>query len=164
MINIRQINLNRSANNLMYATAAAKNIHAIIMSKQPCQPPDNARKVTCPANDCGIILTRAVNFVADQIGSGQGFTWVQISGIRVYSCYYSPNRPLTEFTAQLAELVDSVSAIPAQVGVIIGGDFNSKSYEWGSSEEDERSRLLSEVAASIDLNPTNVGNNPTYVR
>jgi len=48
--------------------------------------------------------------------------------------------------------------------VIIVGDFNSKSPEWGSPLEDRRGRALAELLATLGLTICNEGSKPTFVR
>lgn len=57
---------------------------------------------------------------------------MQIAGISVFACYWSPNTAVTMFI----DFLDSLEAIiRAKNGeVIIAGDFNAKSPEWGITE------------------------------
>ena len=48
--------------------------------------------------------------------------------------------------------------------IILSGDFNSKSAEWGSRVNDKRGDVLADLAASMGLIPCNVGSQPTFVR
>jgi len=48
--------------------------------------------------------------------------------------------------------------------VVIAGDFNSKSPEWGSPIEDRRGRALADLLAALGLAVCNEGNGPTFVR
>lgn len=48
--------------------------------------------------------------------------------------------------------------------VVVAGDFNSKSFAWGSGTEDVRGQILSETVITYNLTPVNVGNRPTFQR
>ena len=48
--------------------------------------------------------------------------------------------------------------------IIVGGDFNSKSYLWGSEVEDARGEVLSEWLAEENLIILNQGGKPTFIR
>jgi hypothetical protein len=103
------------------------------------------------------------NIAVDEIGPKElGFRWVVIRGIRVYSCYWSPNLPFSQFEDFATRLEISVrgSTLP----VIVAGDFNAKSQEWGSPMEDRKGRLLADWAASLGLLVCNRGNKPTFSR
>ena len=56
--------------------------------------------------------------------------------MRVYSCYFSPNDPFKVFETQILLLEESLSQ--AVGWSLIGGDFNSKSPEWGEARPDRR--------------------------
>lgn len=66
------------------------------------------------------------NLAIDKIGcaSNDGFIWVTVAGIRVYSCYWSPNSAKAEYEDFLERLEFSIRSSPT--AVIITGDFNAK--------------------------------------
>ncbi|KAL4082648.1 hypothetical protein QTP88_029709 [Uroleucon formosanum] len=92
----------------------------------------------------------------------QGFRWVEVQGLRVYSCYWSPNCSIDEYKDFLLRLELSIrnSLIP----VVVAGDFNAKSRAWGSPREDPRGTLLADMLASLDAAVCNNGQSPTFVR
>ena len=67
--------------------------------------------------------------VGDFLESEAGFFWV--AGVRVYSCYFSPNDPVEVFETQILLLEKSLREAVGRC--LIGGDFNSKSPEWGET-------------------------------
>ena len=69
--------------------------------------------------------------------------------MRVYSCYFSPNDPLEVFETQILLHEESLSEAAGQI--LIGGDFNSKSLEWGEAGLDRRGILFGEMLARNDL-------------
>lgn len=52
----------------------------------------------------------------------------------------------------------------SEVPLLITGDFNAKSPEWGSPVEDQRGRLLAEFIAPMDMTVANTGVEPSFVR
>lgn len=99
----------------------------------------------------------------ERTGSVAGHCWLQANSLVVYSCYLSPNQLLSTFESHLRLLEDSVRRIPP-IDVIIAGDFNVKSSDWGSAQNDARGQILSETMAHLGFSPTNVGERPTYQR
>lgn len=97
----------------------------------------------------------------DGSGTGGGFVWARIGEVTFYSCYYSPNDTLAEFESQLEELRESVERTTGPV--VVGGDFNAKSPEWGSTREDPRGEALADIMGDLNLGVCNVGTKPTYV-
>lgn len=166
MIYFLQINLNRSplARNLMYAKAATDGIHVMLTSEPPRGPPDNGRRFTSPDGNCAIVLNRTADLVAEEHGSAPGHVWIRTGTMVVFSCYMSPNSNLPTFELELSYLERAIRQIPAEMGVVIGGDFNSKSYAWGSATEDVRGQQLCELMIELGFVPTNVGNSPTFQR
>ena len=53
------------------------------------------------------------------------FVWVEVAGVCVYSCYFSPNDRLEVFEIQILHLEESLSENVGRTP--IAGDFNSKS-------------------------------------
>lgn len=92
----------------------------------------------------------------------RGFIWLQIGGIRIYSCYCSPNFGTTAYTDFLRRLEVSIRATRAPF--LVAGDFNAHSPNWGSPSEDARGRMLKDMISSTNLNICNIGNEPTFVR
>ena len=74
--------------------------------------------------------------VGDVQEPDEGFVWVEVARVRVYSCYFYPNDPFEVSENQILLLDESL--IEAVVRTLIGGDFNSKSPEWCESHLDRR--------------------------
>ena len=49
----------------------------------------------------GILVCSADLIVGDFLESDVGFVWVEMAGVRVYSCYFSPNDPFKVFETQI---------------------------------------------------------------
>ena len=100
--------------------------------------------------------------VGDFLESDAGFVWVEVAGVRVYSCYFSPNEPFNVFETQNLLLEESLSEAVRRS--LIGGDFNSKSPEWGEARLDRRGILVGEMVARNDLIVLNQGREFTFRR
>lgn len=166
MIKFLQINLHRSATaqQLLRATMATNDIDVALISEQPRMPPENPRSLTCRDNNCGILLSKKANFLAERRGEGPGFVWTQHASLRMYSCYLPPGRTLDESQRLLNGLEQSIRSSPTNTNILVGGDFNAKSHEWGSNTEDTRGVLLAEMMAGLGFHIANSGNHPTYQR
>lgn len=162
MIRVLQINAGvcRAAQDLAFASAAEKGTDIIAFSEQY----RNGEEENGWYSDAG--GRAAIAVLSDQqvqiVGSPQqGFRWIQMRGLRIYSCYCSPNVALSVFEDFLNALEVSVRSSP--VPVVITGDFNAKSREWGSLREDNRGKTLADLSASLGLTVCNQGQ-PTFVR
>ena len=47
----------------------------------------------------GILVCSPDLSIADFLETDAGFVWVEVTGVRVYSCYFSPNDPFEIFEA-----------------------------------------------------------------
>lgn len=109
------------------------------------------------------IFIRNQDLTIDKIEENhENFVVVHTMGIRIYSCYFSPNMELSDFLIRLSKLEENVKT--GKTAVIIVGDFNSKSPEWMSDRLDRRGAAVSELMSSLDLLVLNQGNSPTFRR
>lgn len=95
----------------------------------------------------------------------EGFRWLRVAGTRIYSCYWPPCKRPEDF----ARYEDFLNRLEASVRsgsgpVVIAGDFNAKSPEWGDPREDDRGRALADLMASVNLVACNDGEEPTFER
>lgn len=161
MIRFLQINTDNStaAFDLAVATARLYSVDIILANEQHhcerCWFPDALGKAAVA------IVNDALH--VDEIGPGDqdGFRWIQLHGVRVICCYWSPNRDggYDDFLKRLEACVRA-SISP----VIMAGDFNAKSHEWGSPVEDTKGTKLAELAASLELVVCNRPSLPTFIR
>lgn len=97
----------------------------------------------------------------DEIGEqDKGFCWILTNGIRLYSCYWSPNSTLQDYLDFLARL--QVSIRSAKTQVLVTGDFNAHHIDWGSASCNKREEALSDLINSLRLVVCNTGNTPTF--
>ena len=110
----------------------------------------------------GILACSPDLSVGDFLESDAGFVWVEVAGVRVYSCYFSPSDAFEVFETQI--LLHEKSLSEAVGWSLIGGDFNSKSPEWGEARLDRREILVGEMVARNDLIVLNQGGEFTLRR
>jgi len=162
MISVLQINVGvcRGSQELALATANAKKADVLVICEQyRDRGEDNGWYPDANGRSAIAIVS---NIPVDRIGPrSPGFRWLEVRGYRLYSCYCSPNVSFLEFESFLDGLEDSIRG--AVGPVIVAGDFNSKSPEWGSPTEDRRGRAMADLLASAGLTVCNQGNAPTFV-
>ena len=88
----------------------------------------------------GILVCSPDLSIEDFLETDAGFVWVEVAGVRVYSCYFSPNDPFEIFETQILLLVESLRKASGRS--LIAGDFNSKSPDWGEARLDRRGILV----------------------
>jgi len=166
MISFLQINLHRSsaAQNLLQQTVAERGSQVLLLSEQSWTPVADERWTPSTDGSCAVVLTSTADLVVESRGAGRGFAWIRGRGIQVYSCYNSRNDTEENFDTFLGDLEHSLRSIDHGINILMGGDFNAWSYEWGSSENDARGERIANLAASLDLLPANTGRITTYRR
>ena len=87
---------------------------------------------------------------------------MEVAGVRVYSCYFSPNDPFEIFETQILLLEESLRKASGRS--LIAGDFNSKSPEWGEARLDRLGILVGEMVARNYLIVLNRGRDFTLRR
>lgn len=97
------------------------------------------------------------------LGSGTGFTWMEIENMVVISCYMSPNSSARQYDRFMRDLGDVVRA-KAHKEVIVGGDFSAKAPAWGSSKTDHRGEAVLLWMAGMGLTVLNEGGEATCIR
>lgn len=160
-LKVMQLNVNRSraAHDLLYASAIQAQVDLLLVSEP------NRRKVldekwkVNEESSCAIAILSSIPVTRS--GTGQGYVWVDLKDVRVFSCYFSPNNPLNELEEGLAGITRDIGQ---HRRVIVGGDFNAKSPEWGGLFEDRRGSILADWAAMVNLQCLNKGSSPTFER
>ncbi|XP_046491895.1 uncharacterized protein [Neodiprion pinetum] len=95
-------------------------------------------------------------------GKGDGFAWAKLQGYTIFSCHLSPNEDIHTFRRKLGEIEDTARQIGGEV--VIAGDLNAKSTEWGMDRSDTRGNEVSDMTARLDLVIVNEGNTTTWRR
>lgn len=160
---ILQLNVNRSraSHRLLGANATQRQADALVVSEPNRHIIAGGNWKSDPQGDSAILLLNARKAVL-QTGTGQGFVWIELADLRIFSCYFSPNKPMVEITQALDQMADAIRSSPKRA--IIAGDFNAKSPLWGEYREDQRGRFLTDWAAALSLTCLNEGTDPTFTR
>ena len=90
------------------------------------------------------------------------FVWVEVTWVRVYSCYFSHNDTFEIFETQIILFEESLREGSGRT--LISGNFNSKSPEWGVSRLDRSGILVGVMVARNDLIVLNRGRDFTFRR
>ncbi|XP_060869497.1 uncharacterized protein LOC132944259 [Metopolophium dirhodum] len=167
MMHTIQVNLQRSATaqSLLQQTSAERGAQVLLVSEQNWSPTRDNRWTVSNDLSSTVVLTASADFVPEAKGSGFGFAWIQGRGLRIYSCYTFRNATDEQFETFLDDMHQSVLECDARTHVLIGGDFNAWSQEWGgSARNDRRGERLSDLAAGLNLHTENIGSKSTYRR
>lgn len=162
-LKILQINLGRGreAQDLMFNNASQKGIDIILVSEQYAKIEGKPwfQDVLGKAAICVINPRITIDKIEE---NNENFVVIYTNGIRIYSCYYSPNIETDDFLRRLGHIEENLKRETNPV--LVGGDFNSKSSEWRSKITDNRGVAVSEMFASLDLIVLNRGTSPTFRR
>ncbi|XP_043475040.1 uncharacterized protein LOC122506788 [Leptopilina heterotoma] len=142
-------------------TARERGADILLFSEQ-YRKPESSVWFEDASKRSGIQICNPDITIGDFLETDAGFVWVEVAGVRVYSCYFSPNDPLKKFDAEVQALEKSIRAFGGDV--LIAGDFNSKSPEWGETRLDRRGTLVSDMVAANDLVVVNRGQEFTFKR
>ncbi|XP_043481309.1 uncharacterized protein LOC122510602 [Leptopilina heterotoma] len=100
--------------------------------------------------------------VGNFLETDKGFVWAEVAGVRIDSSYFSLNDPFEKFDSEIRSLKESLRTFGGDV--LIAGDFNSKSPEWGETRRDRRGILVSDMVSAGQLAVLNRGNKFTFRR
>lgn len=95
-------------------------------------------------------------------GRGEGYVWIANEEITFVSCYLSPNEGIDAFRQKLEDIEDATRELEGDI--VMAGDFNAKSREWGSMRSDTRGNAVAEMAARLDMTILNTGDTTTFRR
>lgn len=163
MARFLQINLGRGreAQDLLMQVAAEKKADVLIISEQ-YKKPDTGLWFQDTSGKAAIVVLNSAMRIREVSEHTADFVWAHLEGVRVYSCYFSPNLDYETYLRQLDRLEESLRTVTVEV--LVAGDFNSNSPEWGSRRLDNRGEALSELIARLDLVVLNEGNSYTFRR
>lgn len=161
-IKILQTNLNRcrAAMSLIHQTAIEENVDIIAIAEPNIKLANEW--IRNETTDVAIKITNGDIKLWDS-GSGPGYVWIKTTYLTMYMCYLSPNVTIEEYETSLQRLWFQVNE-HRNDGLIIAGDFNAKSGEWGAPKENQRGCILAEWAAANDLSVINNVNSYTFKR
>lgn len=160
MVNIKilQINVDRrkNATDLMVQKANELEIDVCLVQ----EPTISITKDWPGHEDAKISIINRSLFI-NRKGQGLRHSWIDTNGIRLLSCYISPNSGLEE----MKNIMDSISQTIREKGereALISGDFNAKSWAWGSNIQDRRGAIMMECIKEENLFIQNMGYTPTF--
>ena len=158
-----QLNLGKGkeAQDLLMQTARERGADLLLISEQH-KWSENSAWYQDASRWAGILVLSTDLGIGDFLETNAGFVWVEVAGVRVHSCYFSPNDPFEIFETQILLLEESLRE--ASGWPLIAGDFNSKSPEWGEARLYRRGILVGEMAARNDLIVLNQGKDFTFRR
>ncbi|CAB0040703.1 unnamed protein product [Trichogramma brassicae] len=87
------------------------------------------------------------------------FAWARIGGIFLFSVYAPPRLSEREFSALLANITEEARG---RRPLVIAGDFNAWSTEWGCRETRPQASILLDSLALLDAVLLNTGDVPTF--
>ena len=121
-----QLNLGRGkgAQNVLMQTARETRADMLLISEQH-KWSENSAWYQDASRRAGIRVRSPYLSIVDFLESDVGFVWVEVAGVRVYSCHFSPNDPFEIFETQILLLEESLKEASGRS--LIAGDFNCKS-------------------------------------
>lgn len=87
------------------------------------------------------------------------FTWARISGMYIFSVYAPPRLSDEEFSALLTNITEEAQG---KRPLVVAGDFNAWSTEWGCRETKSRASILLDALVPLDVVLLNTGDTPTF--
>lgn len=161
MINFLQINLNccRAAQALVSKTADDLNSDFILVSEQNQNCDDSwtedlTRKSAIVAHSNHAVEKKGV--------PEQGFIWIRVAGIDVYSCYWPPSSDIGQFEDFTRRLESSIRGSVGEV--LLCGDFNAHHTSWGCNSNDKKGEILADMIHSLGMITCNHGSEATFQR
>ncbi|XP_072403173.1 uncharacterized protein [Diabrotica undecimpunctata] len=160
-IRILQVNVGRArrAHDLIYAKACKLNIDLLIV-------PEPNKKITTGGgwiqdegkNVAVLIKNRDVG--VQSIVRGGNHLLIRLRDFSLLACYVSPNIPMMRYETIVNEIM---GAAINEKKILIAGDINAKSRQWGSPINDKKGELWNEWIAQAGLQVLN-NNKPTFIR
>lgn len=154
-----QINLNccKAAQALMHQMAAEEAVDFVLTSEYNREEGPNWYADT--TGKAAIVNTNKMRLDKEGLGEA-GFRWVKVNGLRLYSCYWSPNSTIQEYKDFVNRLERSIRSEATEI--LLTGDFNAKHAEWGCPRNDKRGDILLDMINSAGLVMCNKGQEPTH--
>ena len=104
-----QLNLGRGkeAQNLLMQTARERRADVLLISEEH-KWSENSFWYQDASKRAGILVCSPDLSIGDFLETDAGFVWVEVAGVRVYSCYFSPNDLFEIFETQILLLEESL--------------------------------------------------------
>ncbi|XP_075232215.1 uncharacterized protein LOC142330656 [Lycorma delicatula] len=141
---ISQLNTNRfrQSVDLTWELTFRNNVEIILLSEP------NRGAVTGPTWVIDRCMDAAIGFPVARVpvagnGNGSGFVWADLVDVVLISCYHSPNTTTEDFVGFLDALEKVVRQHRGR-NILMAGDFNAKSPEFGGNVRNIRGNLLAD--------------------
>ncbi|CAB0042208.1 unnamed protein product [Trichogramma brassicae] len=160
MMRIVQLNLNhcKAAQGLLSQAIREQRINVAIVCDQ-YKNHDPPYTWLTDANSQAAIWVQGDSLVQEHPARARRFfTWARISGIYFFSVYAPPRLAHVEFSALLTNITEEARG---KRPLIIAGDFNAWSTEWGCRATRQRVTTLLDALAPLEAVLLNTENTPT---
>ncbi len=129
-INILQLNLNHceAAQELLSQTVREHRCDIAILSEQYKNISDHSW-ITDSTGTAAIWVCSQRSIQDSMVALDQGFVWVKVDDIHIYSCYAPRSMEYGDFLNFLDRLVNDARK---RRKIVIAGDLNAQAIEWGS--------------------------------
>ncbi|CAB0031145.1 unnamed protein product [Trichogramma brassicae] len=161
MMRIIQLNLNhyKAAQDLLSQAIREQRINVAIVCDQ-YKNFDPPYTWLADANSQATIWVQGGSLVQEHPARARPFfTWARISGIFFFSVYAPPRPADVEFSSLLTNITEEARG---KRPLIIAGDFNAWSTEWGCRATRQHATTLLEALAPLEAVLLNTGNTPTF--
>jgi len=154
-----QINLNccKAAQALLHQVAAENAVDIVLASEFHREEGPNWHSDT--SGKAAIVNVNKTRLDKEGLGEA-GFRWVAAHGLRLYSCYWSPNSTIQDYIDFVNRLERSIKSEATEV--LLCGDFNAKHVDWGCPRNDRRGDILMDMINSAGLVICNKGKESTF--
>ncbi|CAB0040001.1 unnamed protein product [Trichogramma brassicae] len=162
MTRVLQLNLNHcmAAQSLLMQSVKKMKIDVAILSDQQRDLRSLHTWISDADSQVAIWVREGVPVQRRTSGQSRFYTWAQIAGIYFFSVYAPPRLSIGKFASLLASIVDEARG---KKPVLLAGDFNAWSIEWGSSESRPRGEMLLAAILPLDVLLLNTGSRSTFV-
>lgn len=162
MTTVLQCNLGRgwTAQNLLHQYTHEHNVDICVISEQHSNIP-TSHWLSDTSGTAAVWVVNPNIHILD-CGRSDGFAWIKTAKFTLFSCYLSPNQGISIFREKLGAIEDTAREIGGEI--IIAGDLNAKSTEWGMSWSDTRGDEVADTIARLDLVILNTGSVSTFRR
>ena len=97
----------KDAQNLLMQTAKERGADVLLISEQH-KWSENSAWYQDASRRAGILVCSLDWSIGDFLETDAGFVWMEVAGVRVYSCYFSPSDPFEIFKTQILLLEESL--------------------------------------------------------
>lgn len=155
-----QINLNHceAAQDLLYQEVKELDIDVAIIA-EPYRVPANGAWISDKQKWSAIFICGSYPIQEVITNSESGVVAAKINGINIFSCYAPPRLTTPNYLSMLEKMADNTRG---KHPIIIAGDFNAWSTEWGSRCTNSRGNILLDTFARVDVSLANYGTNATF--